>query len=519
MAELASEPSTRHATPAPEPLSVSALGRLKKKPPMRARATPKPNPKHPEASTSSNVDRRPRQKATGRGKVPRYPQDSGHQASDPSPSMTMAGSSQMFTYSAARSQASTDGDVAQLRAASSEVKSAAPPLASNTVHDPGMAVVNVGEMFDGPPQSQGSASSAAYNHNPQLAAQLASWATDARLFEFITWPPMATSTIGQDTSQDVSCSQRPTSSTDSNAVDDTLSQIKSQPPQCSPNLYPKSEVVEDLEWNKGEEEPGVATVTSSAANALIGFQRHESVIDDAGDQDSPRTSSVVALPNNIGASEVGEEEEEEEKIEKVEEEEEVEEKSSLNTPFSLSTVITPEVISTVAPTPTAFEEGQTPDTTTLAGYDSDATDATASTLVASFAPTPKIELQNLKSTQRTSCQRTTEPADDSSSSQRLTIKLPAQSQASTPSIAESFTPLLPSTTSTSVPLRRSLRARHPAIQIPAGSSSFPGSQSRAPSESVHQVLSPLSGVDAVTFTPELKARATKKRKLGRLPEG
>ena len=51
----------------------------------------------------------------------------------------------------------------------------------------------------------------------------------------------------------------------------------------------------------------------------------------------------------------------------------------------------------------------------------------------------------------------------------------------------------------------------------SGSSS--GSQSRVPSESVHQELSPLSAVGAVTFTPEPKVRATKKRKLGLAPWG
>jgi hypothetical protein len=322
---------------------------------------------------------------------------------------------------------------------------------------------------------------------------------------------MATSTTGPEVSQDISW-QRPTSlSEDSKAVDDTFPQTKSQ---TSVKRLSKSKVVEDLAWNNGEEEPGVAIGTSSAANALIIYQKtpDESMASDAGDQDSLLLPPVTALPTNVRVSEEEEEEAEEAEVE--------EEKPPLNTPSSVSTVVSPsEVNSTIAPTPTAFEEGQTPDTVTLAGYDSDATDATISTLVTSFASTPKIELQNLKSTRRTLRQRTPKPVDDSSSSQRLTIKLPAQSRASTPSLVETSTstPSLPSTTSTSVPLRRSLRARHLALQIPAGPSLSPGSQSRVPSESVHQELSPLSGVGAVTFMPESKARATKKRKLGVAP--
>jgi hypothetical protein len=520
MVEPVRECMARTVTSATEAASASTSSRPRKPLPARARATPKPkNAKQPNASTSSSAGRRPRQSAAARTKVTKTPRDGHPQPSTSSDLPPSIASPADETTETPQPSASftTCRQTPEVR---SEPKMRASPSRATVVESGALQALpselqrsmTSGRKFEGPTEPQVSTSSAVHSHVSQLVTQplqSTSSITDAQLYEFITWPGQAaaSNTDGQARRE---ISQHPTPvSNDYKGGNGALPEMNFRQSQSSASHPLKTEAVEDLpEWNKSPQESMTIIGTTSASDVLVGSQGTPggSTARDADHQHSSllRISPLTALLKDVTLSEVAYR---------------GETSPSPNASLVASAVSTPaegasENLS-LAPTPASLEEGQTPDTSTLVGYDSDATDATVSTLVTSHAPTPKIKFQRLMSSRRTSRPRTAEPINDQSS-QRLTIKLPAQSLAcdDTPSTAESMMSAqsrLP-VASTPQPVRRSLRMRHLAVQISADTSS---SSSSVLTESANHELSPLSPLGATTFPPEPEPRVSKKRKLGR----
>jgi len=511
---------------APTTELANVTGRLKKPLPTRARAIPKPkNSKQPDAPTSSSIGRRPKQSVVGQAKVAKSERDGQPQASAscnlssqslelPPPIASLVAQATETLQPFARGEASEIGakpqvqvfpnragvEMAALRASTSSMVHYAQPQghAVSTSHK---------GKFGTPVSLQASTSSAVSNH-------VSSSTTDAQLFEFITWPQETVAfTPDKQARQEVSPSQCSTPLFhDYGATHDTNpSQLQSSA------IHPsKPEIIEDqLEWDRDSQDSKTTSAIASASGILVGLQKtpDRKMVDDAGDKHPlPHRITPLAIAlTNVKISEDAKQEET---------------SPSPDTPVTGAVIFPAETISagpTPAPTPAFLEEGQTPDASTSVGYDSDATDITVSTLVASHAPTPKVKFQGLKATQRTSRPRTAEPnVDDQPLSRRLTIKLPAQPLAhacarSAPPIAETVAQAQsqPPVASKSQVTTRSPRTPHLTVQIPADPSSSRAERSDATTGIENSDLSPLSAVGAITFTPEPEPRFGKKRKLGR----
>lgn len=514
MAEPATDSMAGAMTPATESASASVAGRPRKPLPARARVTPKhQNPNEPEASTSSGIGRRSRRSAPSQEKVARTPRCGPPQSSSSSdlpsqllglpssiasPVVETTEMSQSFMFSSNRSQASEVRAESQIQAYSNKatvVDSATPCAVTSTV-------VDDRQENEGPSQLQASTLSFILRHISQLVTQPlspTSVTNDAQLFEFVAWPKELTSPTSEGQAhQEVSHSQSSTSLSDGHrSLNNSLSEVNPCLPQHPAIYSPKLEEDDLLKWNKVPQEMKEGPSTSAADNLARSQGTPPGLADESNDHHPPlsyRISPLTTLLINTKLSEVAEQ---------------GETSPSPNQPSVASAISTPtEGLSTLAPTPAPLEESQTP--TTLVGYDSDATDVTVSTLVASLVHTPKMKHQKLKSTRQT----------PHPSLQRFTITLPAQplARAGTPSIADplgSTQSRLP-VASTSQPNRRSHRTRHLAIQIPRDDLSSSRSQCDAPTESMNREVSPLSAMGAVvTFTPEPEPRVRKKRKLGR----
>jgi hypothetical protein len=502
------ERDTEATTPKTEPASTPA--RLRK---SRARATPKPkNPKQPEASTSSTVDLRPRQSVVGRGKVPRNPVG-GHVSSPsvvaswlPEPPHLVGGPvvqavamPKFFAPSLAHFQAFQRAP-SNMSMMVNGTAAPWPPISfAHGVQSQKPAAPTDHHQLH--PQLQASTWSVARNHVPQLVSQpLPSTSlTDAQLFDFIAWPT-ETATL---TADGPACGEGPRSqsskllSEDHRGANATASELNIQQPQASAPDPPESEVVEHPLQRKSSLPELKATLPISSAGDSTSRCQSTSGRSIANDADLPQPQPIpplAMLRSDVRISEVAKQVE----------------PSPLPNPFA-----TKSFSEALALTPGPSEEGQTPDPTTVGGYDSDATDGTVSTLVTSHAPTPKIDCQRLEPTRRTLRPKTPEPIDDGSSSQRLTIKLPMQSLA--PDTASSSKPAQSQTlTASTLQPQRGIGIPQLVVRIPANVSSC-SRTAESPTTTVAEdpQLSPLPALGTVTYSPEPVSRITKKRKLGK----
>ena len=507
----------RTVTPATEPAGGSATGRPRKPLPVRARVTSKPQtPKQPDASTSSNVGRRPRPNAAARAKVAKNPLEHPQVSTSADVLSSIVTpisteTSRSSTYVTARRSQGLDTEAdPETQVSSSDVTAVAlgapPTLTLTSVDDAehrmSLASTNNRKKVEGSVRPQASTSTAIHSHVSELTTQPLSPSPsipDAQLFEFVTW---ATDKAETETSvanrryvhQEISQPQYSVPLPNDHNI------AKDMRPGMDAPLT--TEAVEDPQEPKTTPSPTRAAEVQLASQDTLGRSTAKE-----HDNSLLRISPLATLLGNVKLSEIANR---------------GEASPSSDTSLTTSAVSTPaeggSENSSLAPTPAFLEESQTPDTSTVVGYDSDATDATASTLVTSHVPTPLIQFQKPMSTRRTARSETAESTDDQSS-QRLTIKLPAQSLAPDDTLptAESVSPTqsrLP-VASTSQPTRRSLRTRNLAVQIPAGSSSSSRPLSGVTMESANHRLSPLSTEGAATFSPEHEPRFSKKRKLGR----
>jgi hypothetical protein len=464
----------------PEPASVSTRGRPTKFLPARARATPKP--KQPEVSSTASSVRgrgRPRKSAAGPARI------AGKQRARVS-------SVKATEVESAPLQVSTSSTAPQrIVASTSHRRKYNVPGPSQSAAATAAAVLNAA-----------AAGVAIPSHGSQLVAPsllLRSTTTDAPLSEVVVPPEdlgmSATQGRARQQRQEVSQPQCLTSlSTGENG---TTLELGIRKLQSSAAHGLELEEVGDLpKINK------IARETLAADLLSIPQTIPTRVTADSLDRQPLRISPLVERLTNFRLSDI---------------EDQGEWSLSLDHPYPTSTICSSvEGDSTLAPTPSALEEGQTPDTATLFECDTDATDATnatISTLVTSRASTPKVKTKRYKSIRRQVPHTGTAESIDDHSSSGFMMKSPAMSSASTPLATDSVVSMQPRPPDASISqsLRRSLRIH---VQIPADSASSSRPLSGVLKDTASREPSPVSAAGAATLTLDPEPKARKRRKLG-----